>query len=148
MKALVAVAGGVLLALGLTSAASASARVGVLRCHVHHGIGYVIGSAHPARCVFTSDYGICERYTGVVKRLGLDLGYTHGAVVTWAVVAPSAIRHRALRGDYFGASADVSAGVWLGSQRACGWQCGHDLAAAAQPQDRVRRRDRRWRRRA
>jgi hypothetical protein len=115
MKSFLAAAGGLLLALGLTSSADASARVGILRCHVHHGVGFVVGSAHPARCVFTSDSGRRERYSAVVKRVGLDLGYTGKAVVTWAVFAPSAIHHRALIGDYVGASADVAAGIGGGA---------------------------------
>jgi hypothetical protein len=45
MKAFVKLAGVALLALGLTSAAEAAARIGVLRCHIQGGEGYVIGSS-------------------------------------------------------------------------------------------------------
>ena len=41
MKAFVKIAGVALLALGLTSAAEAAARIGVLRCHIQGGEGYV-----------------------------------------------------------------------------------------------------------
>jgi ABC-type cobalamin transport system permease subunit len=115
MKALITAVSGVALAFGLISSANAATRVGVLRCHVHGGASYVVGSAHKARCVFTSESGRRERYWGSLKRVGVDLGYTHGSVVTWAVFAPSDLGRRALVGDYAGASADVAAGVGGGA---------------------------------
>jgi hypothetical protein len=115
MKALITAIGGVALAFGLISAANGATRVGVLRCHVHGGASYIVGSAHKARCVFTSESGRSERYWGRVKRVGLDLGYTHGAAVTWAVFAPSDLGRRALAGDYAGASADIAAGIGGGA---------------------------------
>jgi hypothetical protein len=99
-----------LLSLGLVSVADASTRAGLLRCHVHRGFGLVLGSSHGADCVFTSVSGRREHYVGSVKRLGLDVGYTSGAVITWSVFAPSLLHHHALAGDYAGASADISAG--------------------------------------
>jgi len=115
MKTLITAIGGVMLALGLTSAASAATRVGELRCHVHDGSGYVVGSSHKARCVFIGLSGHRERYWGHIKRVGLDVGYTRHAIVTWAVFAPSDLGPRALTGDYAGASADVAAGIGGGA---------------------------------
>ncbi len=74
MKAFLTVIGGLLLALGLTSAANAATRIGDLRCHIHPGAGYVVGSSHPARCIFVSVTGHRERYLGNLSRIGLDLG--------------------------------------------------------------------------
>ena len=90
MKAFVKLAGVALLALGLTSAAEAAARIGVLRCHIQGGEGYVIGSSHGARCFFKGDDGRHERYVGRMSKLGVDLGVTHENVLVWAVFAPSA----------------------------------------------------------
>ncbi|MGO9544929.1 MAG: DUF992 domain-containing protein [Rhodomicrobium sp.] len=115
MKTFMTVAGGILLALGLTSAASAGVRVGQLRCHIHHGEGYVVGSVHKARCHFTSVDGHRERYWGSMKRIGLDLGYTRHAVLVWDVFAPTGLGPHALAGDYVGASADVSVGIGAGA---------------------------------
>ena len=130
MKTLITAIGGVMLAVGLTSAASAATRVGELRCRVQDGAGYVVGSAHKARCVFTSVGGHRERYWGAVKRVGLDVGYTRGAVVRWAVFAPSDLGPRALTGDYVGASADVAAGIGGGANVLVG---GNDRTISLQP---------------
>jgi hypothetical protein len=127
MKALIAAMGGAALALGLASSANAATRIGVLRCHVHGGASYIVGSAHKARCVFTSESGRSERYWGRVKRVGVDLGYTNGSVVTWAVFAPSDLGRRALAGDYAGASADVAAGVGGGANVLVGGN-GHTIS--------------------
>jgi hypothetical protein len=130
MKALITAIGGAVLALGLISAANAATRVGVLRCHVHGGASYVVGSSHKARCVFTSESGHSERYWGHVKRVGLDLGYTRGSVITWAVFAPSDLGRRALAGDYVGASADVAAGIGGGANVLVG---GNSRTVSLQP---------------
>jgi hypothetical protein len=111
MKTFLATVAGLSLTLGLTSAASAATRVGVLRCYVENGAGYVVGSAHLARCSFTSETGRRERYRGIIKRVGLDVGYTGRAVIVWAVFAPSDLRRHALTGDYVGASADLAVGI-------------------------------------
>lgn len=109
MKTLMTVIGGMLLALGLASAANATARVGVLRCHVHGGESYVVGSHHKLRCHYTGISGVHERYWGHVKRVGLDVGYTRHSVLVWDVFAASELGPRALSGVYVGASADVAA---------------------------------------
>jgi hypothetical protein len=115
MKAFMTVAGGILLALGLNSAASAGVRIGELRCHVHGGNSYVVGSSHRVRCVFISATGYREHYRGRLSRSGLDLGYTGGAKVVWAVFAPTELREHALSGSYTGASADAAAGIGGGA---------------------------------
>jgi hypothetical protein len=79
------------------------------------GTGYIVGSSHDARCIFTSSTGQRERYSGRISRVGLDVGYTGKAVIVWAVFAPSNYKHRALRGNYVGASADVALGVGGGA---------------------------------
>jgi hypothetical protein len=124
MKAFVAAVGGALLALGLATAADAATRVGMLRCQVERGSGYLVGSSHGARCVFTSASGRREHYAGLMKRVGLDIGYTGRAVVTWAVFAPSMAGPHALAGDYAGASADLAAGYGGGANVLVGGNAG------------------------
>jgi len=115
MKAIMTVVGGVLLALGLTSAASAGTRVGELGCQVHAGNAYIVGSSHRARCVFVSVTGHREHYKARVTRVGLDVGYTSNAEIVWAVFAPTDLGPHALSGAYVGASADATAGIGGGA---------------------------------
>ena len=120
MTAFVKIAGVALLALGLTSAADAATRVGVLRCHVQGSEGFVVGSVAEARCVFKSESGRREHYAGRVSHIGVDLGVTNHAVLVWAVFAPSEVRHRALAGDYVGASAHATVGIGGGANALVG----------------------------
>ena len=124
MKTLVRIAGTAVLALGVSSAADAAARIGVLRCQVQGAEGFVVGSAREARCVFRSETGRSERYMGRMSRIGLDVGVTHQTLLVWAVFAPSAIHHHALAGDYIGASADVAAGIGGGANVLIGGNAG------------------------
>lgn len=121
---------GALLALGLASQANAATRVGMLRCYVQGGVGYIVGSSHEARCIFTSESGRRERYWARVKRIGLDVGYTGNSMIAWAVFAPSNIRHRALVGSYIGASADAAIGIGGGGNVLVG---GNDRTISLQP---------------
>jgi hypothetical protein len=83
-----------------------------------------VGSSHAAQCVFTSASGRREHYAGLIKRVGLDVGYTGRAVVTWAVFAPSMAGPQALAGDYAGASAGLSAGIGGGANVLVGGNAG------------------------
>ncbi len=111
MKSLMTLVTGLLLAFGLTSSANAATRIGVLRCYVDSGSGYIVGSAHDARCTFSNYTGRRERYVARIRRAGLDVGYTGNSMITWAVYAPSDMRRHALIGDYVGASADIAVGI-------------------------------------
>lgn len=95
----------------------AKTQAGVLTCNVEGGAGLIIGSQKDMRCVFNpSGKGESERYTGVITRVGLDVGFTGEATMTWVVLAPSSdIGGGALRGTYAGASAEASAGVGGGA---------------------------------
>jgi hypothetical protein len=124
MKVFKAVAGGLLLAFGLMSAAEAGVRIGDLRCHIHGGAGFVVGSVRDARCVFTSASGRREVYWGRFNRVGLDLGFTRHAWLHWAVVAPTGLHGHALAGSYAGVSADVAAGLGAGANVLIGGNAG------------------------
>ncbi len=115
MKSFVKIAGLALLALGMTTAAQADARVGVLRCHIQGGQGLIIGSSHQVRCFYMGDDGRHERYAGQLSKLGVDLGVTHENVLVWAVIAPAAPRRHALAGDYVGAQAGAALGIGGGA---------------------------------
>jgi hypothetical protein len=58
-----------------------------------------LASSSPNRqimCRFTNAAGEPEIYSGVITRLGLDLGVTAGGQLVWAVFAPSGPYARAL----------------------------------------------------
>jgi hypothetical protein len=103
----------------LASQANAQERIaaGQLTCGVKGGVSFVIGSTKELRCVFRvnpADEG--ERYEGEIKKLGLDIGLTDNAILTWTVLAPtSGVPGGALAGKYYGVAADASAGLGGGA---------------------------------
>jgi hypothetical protein len=92
-------------------------KIGYLSCDIGEGGGYLLGSAKELSCVFHSSHGHhSDQYTGVVKKLGIDLGYTAEGRLVWAVFAPTAGYHRgSLRGVYVGAAAEATLGAGLGA---------------------------------
>ena len=96
---------------GFTAQAEAGqVKLGVLRCSVEGGVGYVITSNKGLDCTFRSSRdGSRERYTGVVTKLGLDIGETSQGEMVWAVFAPSYDHEDgALQGTYYGVNAEAS----------------------------------------
>ncbi len=114
-----------MLGLGLVAALPAAAqqgqtghvRVGTLRCDVEAGTSFIFGSTREVSCVFTPSRGErAERYTGEIKRYGVDVGYTRSAVMLWGVLATTGdIRPGVLAGTFAGVSAGATAGVGLGA---------------------------------
>ena len=53
-------------------------KIGYLTCDVGGGVGYVIGSAKELECTFKSTIGArrTDSYTGVIRKMGVDLGFT------------------------------------------------------------------------
>ena len=96
-------------ALGAALAAPASAQsriqAGVLECLGLGTTGFIIGSVHDLECVFHSDYGVIVRCHGLVRKFGLDLGYTEHSGLTWAVFAPTRRSVRAILPATISASA-------------------------------------------
>jgi len=121
-------------ALALAAPAQAAphgVKVGVLTCHVASGWGLVFGSSRDLHCNFSPAHRHFERYTGSISKFGVDIGYTEGGELIWAVFAPSSdIRAGALEGDYAGATAGVTVGVGLGANVLVG---GLDKSIALQP---------------
>jgi Protein of unknown function (DUF992) len=56
-----------------------------------------------------------EFYSGVINKLGVDLGGTRGGVMIWAVYAPTTRATGFLAGTYLGASAEVTVGAGIGA---------------------------------
>jgi hypothetical protein len=128
-----AFAGVALLALTapVAYAADDGVHVGTLECKVEDGWGHVIASSRDMNCTYRPVDGGPERYTGELRRYGLDIGYTSDARLIWAVVAPSSdVGTGALEGDYGGASAQLTAGLGVGANALVG---GFDRSIALQP---------------
>jgi hypothetical protein len=100
------------------AAAQSGTKAGLLSCKMGPSVGLIIGSRQHLHCRFTPDAGGApELYTGRITRIGLDVGFRAGGVMGWAVFAPtSAVPHHALRGNYAGASGDVSLGLGAGGK--------------------------------
>ena len=102
-------------------------RIGVLDCRIGGGVGYVLGSAKELDCVFkpsragrSTDY-----YTGTIRKLGVDLGFTTRGRLVWAVFAPTAGYHAgSLGGLYRGATVEATAGVGIGANALIGGTSG------------------------
>ncbi len=93
-------------------------KIGYLSCDIGQGGGYLLGSAKELNCAFHSSFRGDPRdhYTGVVKKLGIDLGYTAKGKLVWAVFAPTAgYHHGSLSGTYVGAAAEATLGAGVGA---------------------------------
>ncbi len=130
MRILLTAVSAALLALGCASSADAGVRVGTLRCLGAPKVGAIIASVQQARCVFTSVTGRHERYAAQFTRVGADLGVTNRSELVWNVYARTALRHRALVGNYVGASADATLGVGGGANVLVG---GNPATVSLQP---------------
>ena len=73
------------------AAGKSGANVGTLECKVSGGIGFVFGSSKEMNCLFVRTDGVGEKYTGSIKRFGVDIGYTKEAHIIWLVFAPGKI---------------------------------------------------------
>ena len=119
-------------AVGAAQAAS-SVKVGVLTCDVEPGLGFIIGSDKSLDCWFKpSKGGKTEHYSGSIKKLGIDVGYTAKTKIAWLVFAAEKAPNRkhALAGTYVGASHEVTLGLGLGGNWLIG---GSNKSFALQP---------------
>jgi hypothetical protein len=112
-------------------AGEAGVKVGTLSCNVESGWGFVFGSSKDMRCTYTPDKGKPTHYTGVIKKFGVDIGYSEGASLIWVVVAPTSdVGPDALEGGYGGATAGAAVGVGGSANALVG---GLDKSIALQP---------------
>lgn len=95
----------------LASPAEAGAtKLGLLTCDIEGGTGVIIASHKGLDCTFKpSRGGHKERYTGIISKIGVDLGVTHQGSLQWAVLAVSRdYEGGQLAGDYLGVNAEAS----------------------------------------
>ena len=97
-------------------------RLGTLDCTIEGGWGMLIGSSKKADCSFARTDGVVETYAGTLEKLGIDIGKTETAVMTWAVFtnSPEDLAQGALLGSYSGVSGEVSLGIGLGANALIG----------------------------
>ena len=120
--------GTVALALALAgSAAPAQAdnggvKAGYLKCEVEGNVSFIFGSSRDMVCTYTPGSGKrVDRYSGKVKKFGVDIGYQESGVILWGVIAPTAdVDHGALAGDYGGVTGGVAAGYGVGANALVG----------------------------
>src|SRR5262245_27809126 len=65
-------------------------QAGTLTCKQAPSIGLIIGSQQRMACRFTRGGSQpVESYLGVMNRIGLDIGFSAGGILGWAVYAPT-----------------------------------------------------------
>ncbi|AYG61615.1 DUF992 domain-containing protein [Rhizobium jaguaris] len=102
-------------------------KIGYLTCDVGGGVGYVLGSAKEVDCVFRSSVGRerVDHYSGAIRKLGVDLGFTTRSRLVWLVFAPTAgYHHGALSGLYTGITAEATVGAGVGANILLGGSSG------------------------
>jgi hypothetical protein len=110
--AICALALAALAAITITANAQARVQAGILQCRGAPTVSFVVGSVHQLDCVFQSERGPRYHYYGVVRRVGLDIGFTDQSALAWAVFAPSYwIGPGDLSGNYGGVTAGAAVGI-------------------------------------
>ncbi|WP_425417271.1 DUF992 domain-containing protein [Oricola indica] len=97
--------------------------IGVLDCVVEGGSGFIFGSTKDVSCTYRpADGGVEESYFGAISKFGIDIGKTDASYMTWAVFAPTNddFAPGALAGDYYGVSAEATAGAGVGANALIG----------------------------
>jgi hypothetical protein len=109
---------------------AAGVKLGTLSCHEASGWGFIFGSSHAVRCIFSGN-GRTERYEGSISKFGVDIGYQQSGVLVWEVIAPNDKPGRgALDGHYGGFTAGAAVGVGLNANALIG---GSTKSIALQP---------------
>ena len=128
---------GAVAAAGLALVASAPAhaqsgvRVGVLTCNAASGFGLIFGSSKEVNCTFERNGRDVAHYQGHIDKFGVDIGYTAGGVMVWAVFAPTdGPPPGSLDGTYGGVTASATVGVGAGANLLVG---GSDRSISLQP---------------
>lgn len=110
----------ILMAALSSAPAQAQTRLGTLECNVSGGVGFVITSSKALSCAYTGVDGLVERYTGTIRKFGLNVGVTGPGKMVWGVFAPAKFTPGALQGEYIGASASATAGLGVGANALVG----------------------------
>lgn len=120
------------LAAGIASVrAQSRVESGVLECRGGPSVGLLVGSVSELNCVYRSSYGPSQSYRAIVRKLGLDIGFTESTVLAWAVFAPAQqVGLGDLAGNYGGVQAGASVGAGVGANALVG---GSGNSIALQP---------------
>ena len=87
-----------------------------MTCYVAGGFGFIVGSSRTVNCTFAPGGAAPQHYVGAINKFGVDIGYVEGAVMAWAVLAPTNNpRPGLLAGTYVGATGSASVGVGVGA---------------------------------
>lgn len=123
-------------ALGLLVAGSAMAeekgvKVGILSCELLNSTNVIVYKNEAFSCIYNPNSGGNEIYTGIIKRIGIDLTIKTNEQLIWGVIAPTIdLADGALAGTYAGVSAEVALGVGAGGKILLG---GFENSIALQP---------------
>lgn len=116
---IVAASAALALTMVVATAPSAQPRSGVnlgtLTCNVAGGMGFVFGSSKELSCLLTRSNGVAERYSGTIRKFGVDIGFTKEAQIVWLVFAPGDVGVGALAGTYAGGTASATVGAGVGA---------------------------------
>ncbi|MER8503989.1 MULTISPECIES: DUF992 domain-containing protein [unclassified Mesorhizobium] len=113
-------------------ASASKLQLGVLDCTIDGGTAYLVTSNKGVSCVFRPHRGgPSEVYTGVISKLGVDVGRTHQGQLVWAVLAATRNHDEGdLAGSYYGVNAEASVVTGGGANLLVG---GLDSAFSLQP---------------
>ena len=94
----------------IAPASAGKLQLGTLDCTIDGGVGYVVTSNKGVDCTFRPyHHGPSEKYTGMISKLGVDLGQTHQGQLVWAVLAATRGQDAGdLAGHYYGVNAEAS----------------------------------------
>ena len=99
-----------------TPAQAQSVKAGIMTCNVASWFGFIFGSSRAVDCTFAPNGVAPQHYVGAINKYGVDIGYVEGAVMAWAVVAPTNNPGPgSLAGTYVGATGSASVGVGVGA---------------------------------
>ena len=95
-----------------TPAQAQAVKAGIMTCNVAGGFGFIVGSSRTVNCTFAPGGAAPQHYVGAINKFGVDIGYVEGAVMAWAVLAPTNNPGPGLlAGTYVGATGSASVGV-------------------------------------
>jgi hypothetical protein len=92
-------------------------QAGMLTCRLNPSIGFIIAGHQSMECRFNLNGPYPpQAYEGALNTVGLDIGFTAGGVMGWAVFAPTTgVPAGALAGEYVGVSGDIGIGAGVGA---------------------------------
>jgi hypothetical protein len=103
-------------------ASAAQLVAGTLTCRGQGTVGLILGSRQRLNCSFErAGGGPARRYSGVITRVGIDIGIKGRNIIVWTVLASTdRLPAGALEGSYKGVSANASLGVGVGANALVG----------------------------